>query len=459
MTVNSPIFSELTPDDGTTLPLPKRGCIEADPQRSCVTATDRAEERLVDCVECRHKHSNGIRWERWLIVAHAFSLVLLLSICLPARTASQVAGVQRRRLAEGGDPIGDDEEAPSSPDLLDLCSELGVWSPAGSATDTPRRSPVIVESYFASLEGSGDSTSVAGPTASSVGTLKGSEAPELKGSGVKRAISDEAASLHYSALQELSESPVVPPSNTGKASTPAVAVDPEQSFAQASSAPVAPQPTSGQASGGVLKHPFVRAPPLQPGVVPRSFRPEVIAQHLLEPYLACILRKMRELFLKPSLSQEQADWLVQKSEALANHTIHRMTTPLRTNYPSTVADVLGRRFLSLHYLHLASETLQQKWTEAEWWRLLLAAVRHEYPEKLGHVGKGNKADRSRILLAELVAALELYKNGSSPTEVESIKLLRKLFLKPEAPAHFKETPWEAWRSDDKQFDDKDLMGR
>ncbi|KAL8269190.1 hypothetical protein Esti_006885 [Eimeria stiedai] len=209
-------------------------------------------------------------------------LLLTISFCIQRLRHPLRKGVQRRRLADGGEEIEDtgDVTGPSSPGLIDLCFELGSWTPSDPLPGGPRSSPVAVESYFTSLDQSGEQplAQTSGPPA-----VPGFEELVLVGpsAGEKRPLDDgdsddeaapgpswKVARTHaQSATGQGSSSQLVTAASTSALPFPGEAA----STSSGPAAGAAPPQVLGSAPS--RQHPFVRRPTLEPGVKPREFSP------------------------------------------------------------------------------------------------------------------------------------------------------------------------------------------
>ncbi|KAL8445260.1 hypothetical protein Emag_005149 [Eimeria magna] len=104
---------------------------------------------------CRSPSRLSKAW--WSVVLFFVLLTLLPAICVHRAETRVKKGLNFRRLAGSGAPDENDFPGPDSPDLTQLCIELGPWVPAAQQPGNPRGSPAIVEEVFLALEE--DSTS------------------------------------------------------------------------------------------------------------------------------------------------------------------------------------------------------------------------------------------------------------------------------------------------------------
>ncbi|KAL8426459.1 hypothetical protein Efla_007652 [Eimeria flavescens] len=128
---------------------PPRDDASRQPSASGVSSDGRAE--LVDCLECHYTPRKKRIGTKWVVGVCVVGLVLLLLRCHLGIPRSLMGGLQPRGLGESGSDDNDGEKEPSSPDFLNLCLEVGHWSPPPSPTEGPRGSPSMVESFLESL--------------------------------------------------------------------------------------------------------------------------------------------------------------------------------------------------------------------------------------------------------------------------------------------------------------------
>ncbi|KAL8432365.1 hypothetical protein Efla_006140 [Eimeria flavescens] len=110
-------------------------------------------------------------------------------------------------------------------------------------------------------------------------------------------------------------------------------------------------------------HPILRVPPLEAGVTPRQFRGDILDDPLIEHTQVYTMFRLRGLLHKPTLSQEDADHVVNHSELLANFAKHSLALPVSKMRPSLVAE----------------RAVRQNWGRQPWWRTLAAHVSTALP--------------------------------------------------------------------------------
>ncbi|KAL8429504.1 hypothetical protein Efla_004901 [Eimeria flavescens] len=351
----------------------------------------------------------------------------------------------------------------------------GDWHPMESPTNGPRASPFMIQSFFEALERQALAGCGEAPLARPSG---GESSPGLQ-VGVKRPASDDDnekddvpgpsgkvartrwATLSTYRASRPSAAPSSPPWFCGAgaeaATTHSASAGPSSptvstascaspSFVQAPSlsppAAVSQSP-SGQGSdvdvdsGG---NSFLRVPSLQAGVTPRPFRADVLQAPQVEFFHIVLLRRLRVLLRKTSLTQMDADHVVLYSEHLANSARHRMNSPIQRMRPGRMAYRFGRRFLTFYILDVASRAVRQDWKREPWWTSLAACICTTVPESEKDEHIHSSGLDMWLTTKRLAAATDLYKAGGRPSCDEILHLLRKLFCLP-APGRFKEKMW------------------
>ncbi|KAL8435088.1 hypothetical protein ACSSS7_002678 [Eimeria intestinalis] len=394
-------------------------------------------------------------------------LLLILSLCiLQFETRGQLPkGMQRRRLAGGGKDNEDagEEPGPPSPDYKELCHLLGPWNPSSPLPGEPRSSPVLVESYFTSLDQTAGQSSAQIPAAVAAPIAvppPREPQPAEPMAGGKRPL-DEGNSG-----EEATPGPSWKVARLSASSAPGQGSSSERLLAAAMSGAL---PSSGSLSStlsgtaaGVVppqvlesdpasQHPFVRLPKLAPGVTPRAFspsamkNPEIGAHNYLD-----MLYHMRELLRKRWLNKVDAEELVSGAEFLANHAYHWMRSQVQGIRPGLATPRLARRFLLMHILYRASQALLQNWHLEAWWKELLDKIPHIYDYDV------ESHPRASASLGELgnnlSAALQAFRSGGALSNNIIVNLLRGVFCMADSP--MREVEWEPWRQDD-----KDASGR
>ncbi|KAL8448555.1 hypothetical protein Emed_003735 [Eimeria media] len=367
-------------------------------------------------------------------------------------------------------------------------------SPGDAYTETLRASPLMVQEFFEELEGEAETRSGVGPAdplASHVQNLQpltlglsvkrpgpddDEDDDEVAGPSSKVAKTDTTPSPQWSVssseTKKSSPSSAADSTESGGSSVASSSLESEEfvdflnlmipelepsdelpvpSSVSADASPSStegPGPSSVPSGADTTVHPWVRVPPLKPGVKPMQFRAHRIPTVVPRPSNVPSLTRMRELLLRSALGQQEADSLVLQAELLANHAFYHLTGPLS---PTRIVDnvvALGRRLMTFRTLYLASRAVQQPWPLQQWWRDLANAIPTECPFMPGDPGMNGRSEDSAALAVRLSAALELYKNGNAPSDDELIFLMRQLFCSKRAPRELRRKTWDPWRKDD-----------
>ncbi|KAL8432362.1 hypothetical protein Efla_006137 [Eimeria flavescens] len=402
----------------------------------------------------------------------ADSAALLVFQCFPTISASVAGGPQPRRLAEG---YGD--EAPSSPELLDLCFEFGGWKPSEGTTDGQRDSPSMVEAFFESLNDQQKRASQGSTGADSSGTDQSSVSPP----GVKRSApddydddGDEPGAGQKVARTEATEASIADasslPATAGLTALPvfalarssdagsdmsgspsSIGLGPSSSVAASSASPPTAadsQPSTSQARDGRMsQHPFLRVPFLETGVRARDFQPSAGKTIVGDRYIGLLLRHLRNLLRMPSLGHEHANAIVNFAERLASHARQSVGGPLPKVRPRLLAERIARRFLVFYVLHMASKAVQQNWPEQRWWRELAAAIPTDVPATMSEATVRPPGWPMLALARRLAAAASVYKRGGSLRDEELVALMVDLFGPQGCPGRLRDSVWGPWRLD------------
>ncbi|CDJ36281.1 LOW QUALITY PROTEIN: uncharacterized protein EMH_0074590 [Eimeria mitis] len=170
------------------------------------------------------------------------------------------------------------------------------------------------------------------------------------------------------------------------------------------------------------KHPYVRLPELSKGVVPRPFAADAaFSAKLLQNSPMPMYLTMRELFLKESLSAEDADDLMYNCELLINYAIHRLTPPLARRSPFLVCRRLAGLLMMFDYVVCTAHIVGPRLEAGRWWPRFVNLFRMDHTllsrNRMGRTG----SDMLLSLAYRLIAALEIYKTGARPPAVEDVR--------------------------------------
>ncbi|KAL8429971.1 hypothetical protein ACSSS7_006243 [Eimeria intestinalis] len=409
-----------------------------------------------------------------------------------------VKGIQGRRLAEG-DGKQDDLTPPSTPELLDLCMGYeDPWSPLKASPEDLRASPLMVKAFLDKLE-EGEGPEPGERPDGLFDTLpKESHTPSTSDAHMKRPATEEseddvdnagpswkvARKVFAPAFSDSSDSSgMKQPSSVSQTDSaePGDAQFPQPStnsgsrelleflsafvetlkpselpFAPLSSSDDAPHSSSTAGPGahsapledGDFVHPWVRVPSMKPGVTAPQFRPQLMNSLQPRSNHVYILANLRALLRQPMLEQSDADKLREEAELLANYAIHRMTAPPKWDRPHDAVEVVGRRFVVFYMVHMTSRALGQAWQMEGWWKDFAKAI----PTSCSYVQKREiwfpGVERSVNLAKRISAAVDLYKDGSAPSDDEVIHILWELFCSPRTSRKLKKRTWDFMRNEE-----------
>lgn len=401
-----------------------------------------------------------------VLLAFFLGYVLLVSVCTLYKTKRSKSGPVGRRLA--GDSDNDEDfPMPASPELANLCFTAQQWAPAESSPGQLRASPVLVAAVLQQIEQSPETPSTAplaekkdpqqGSPGAGHGRQGGSTGPP-GGSG------DDSDGEEPGPSWQPTRTPQRPPHPSPSATLPSGAHAPHPLQAEAGRAPAESTPVGGEepsistsapaASAGQavpltpVHHPYVRVPPLQEGVTPRAWRPQIVLSQMQwasgsQPAML----EIRRLLLLPSLSSTDLERLMDAGEELANYLYRRMTVVPLLKAPAKAVKERGVKFLMFSALHSIAQVVGRG--TPPWW----PAVAEAALEGCENVPEEPPVSRSRRVYAlarDLSAALALYKSGSAPPPENIIRLKRALFFNVEGPEYFRRRQWDPWREDDRQ---------
>lgn len=356
----------------------------------------------------------------WATLAIFVALVAVAFSCSQHRVKGLKAGAQKRRLAgEDADPFA----SPPSPELEQLCISLGPWIPVESSPGNSRRSPYMVEEFFAEME---------------TDEGRGAAPPVPEGAAAAEALT--GAAMRGPAAESFGGPDGEAPGLSRKYPTLQGLLGTSQH--------ALPPPASVQVPRPRPLHPFIHVPALQQGVKPRPWAPSISPFSAFTPASSQqMLLRIRELLLLQSLDADDAETLVTVAEQLAAYALRRLraVTP-----PTQAVDAVikyGRRFVFLNSIHSAAQAIGPPFPP--WWQQVVDVTLkdcHCDPA----AALAYRSVYLRHLARDLAAALLKYKIGGSPTPAEVLDLKRRLFCNPETPPFFWRPEWDAWRIDDKR---------
>ncbi|KAL8445258.1 hypothetical protein Emag_005147 [Eimeria magna] len=195
------------------------------------------------------------------------------------------------------------------------------------------------------------------------------------------------------------------------------------------------------------KHPYVRIPSMLPDVVPTPVNLKAMFSSRGPQRHTFFLREAHEILVnKPVLLQQDAQYLVQLAELLANHMYNTMSKEITRESPYKVTSLLGRRFLIYDVLYSASAALNLDWPQQAWWKTLAEKVATEVDVR--DYGKHSNPFYLQ-LIDDMVKALRLFKSGVRPSEEMIIGIKRRLFCGKYTTYFMRASCWDDWREDDK----------
>ncbi|CDI75842.1 hypothetical protein EPH_0006390 [Eimeria praecox] len=203
----------------------------------------------------------------------------------------------------------------------------------------------------------------------------------------------------------------------------------------------------------ICKHPYVRLPILQQGVVPpciqlwdANFRTSNNSS-VIE-----ILLSIRQLFTRQDLGQMEATLLVANIQQLATASAARARLSKRMLRPLHGVVTIGRHFLILDAIVSALHVLEVAPLSCTWWEAFIQCFDAEYRYPEPH-SRTQDSGRVNINIANrMLAAMSLYKRGYRPAPEEIIDVKKTLFFSPFVPSRFRDPKWDPWRADHELFE-------
>lgn len=199
-----------------------------------------------------------------------------------------------------------------------------------------------------------------------------------------------------------------------------------------------------------VDHPFSRLPGLNPGGVPKKFDPvRALYPGIASSQPGRLLVNIRELFAKASLSQQEADMLVEKTERLVAHCHYHQKAQASRTDSRRAADLLATRFLLLEAI-VSAFIITGQHPSASWWRHFVAGVPHEVflvqSERLVYF-----KSRHKLLATALSRGLAALKKGIRPNDKDVFKYKYMIFCLPRNSEVFNRPLYSPWRSDCSRF--------
>ncbi|CDI87859.1 hypothetical protein EPH_0065150 [Eimeria praecox] len=398
------------------------------------------------------------------------AVLVSLSICRALRSRDQGSGATRRRLAEGGDGM-DEDEASIVEGCLELEEEMGVLGERAISTSEGDSSGRIAE-----LEAM---LSVAAKESMQGGL--GADL-QLQGQNLEGQISfesryDERASVPAPsspasvALRGPSGAiPALDPDSWINA-VPSIGLPPgeqesdmpvgdtgEESSSWQLPIPYAPSyATNRERTGGLIElvdcsgiqqHPYVHLPVWEKGVVPRDVRVSRLfdeRRRRLSSYV--YLLTLRKLYAQETLNQKDADLLVNAVERLVTTSWLGSRREPKGPLPLFIVEVLGDYIITFDAIVCAIQLLGEHMQLPLWWDKYIESFDTEYILYAHEPRGGKKARFHRHLAERFMAALNIYKQGLRPHLQEVIALKKLLFCTSFGAHRYKHPRWDPWRKD------------
>lgn len=195
-------------------------------------------------------------------------------------------------------------------------------------------------------------------------------------------------------------------------------------------------------------HAYVRLPKLQPGVIPMrlDLRRAFTSGHTSARPLTT-MRIVRELLLKESLNQTDANMLVCLLETLVAHCDQHQRMAPNPKDIRRMADVFGTRFILLEMIIAGIQVTQQDFNLSEW-RYFVSTIPHDMsgcPQ--GRIGGVPRKSLYGGLARALSRALEILKKGQRPDNNVLYGLKYALFCISSIPTRFHSSIYDVWKED------------
>lgn len=412
--------------------------------------------------------------------------VLLLSICGRSFWKLAWPGPLSRRLAG----LEDDDELDYSSDIERLCAAAQDWIPERGFFEEQRASPALVGTYLENLEQPSEEQRASPDVVeaylksleqppeeqpelpwqiqAAIQTLETVQLPFKRKEVTKRFTPEEPAdesdndepgpSTKFMRTAAGRHSP--PPSTTAPSSA-SLESSPISASSQLgaevtgifpvsgdapSTSTATPPPSSAQAlAGGGDVHPYIRRPIRRSKVPPREWMPRhVMGGAPLGNYMDS-MAILRALLLQRELNDDEAIDLMKHTEVLANHAYQRLSVPwLAPAQLSKLTTRLAFKFLVFDQMYNAWQVVSD--SPPPWWQAVADAALRDCDAPVS-LPVPKRYTFYHPLALKLSAALDKYKNGSSPTPEEIMEIKLVLFRRRQRPPLFRRQEWEPWTQD------------
>lgn len=194
-------------------------------------------------------------------------------------------------------------------------------------------------------------------------------------------------------------------------------------------------------------HPFFNLPALHPGVVPRTLNLNRACSYgIAAPSAHSLLNQARAVFVKDSLSQDDADTLVDLLERIISHCYYHQQGAVVTRRYIRVCDTLAIRFLLFDAIVSGFMVLRQ-FPSRLWWQGFVKVIPHRFTGRTERRYRGPQSSRHELLASALSKALETLKTGVRPSRSTLFKLKYMLFCSARATERLQVAEYEPWRND------------
>ncbi|CDJ28815.1 uncharacterized protein EMH_0002230 [Eimeria mitis] len=421
----------------------------------------------------RHSRPRLHKLLRGIFLATAASVVIILaslSICRTLSGRYKFSGVTHRELAEGGEGI-DEEQHAIIEGCLELEEEMGLMEHRAASASEGDWSSRVAE-LVSMLSGAAAAQQTMQEHVQTEQQLQlGKQFLEgrsdLETEDVELG-SVETPAFHASVqpggpgglmpgLEPDSWLEAVPsitrsPEAQGVAG-PSPVTDGASNAGQASASPAPRQGDGGGLKyllnvGGIQKHPYVRLPVLQEGVVPRPIRVSVLFdKSFRRPSYHSYLLALRRLFAKDTLDQEDVNVIVPAVEKLVNTSWFQSRSGPRGPSPVNIAETYGCYFMVFDAVVCASQLLGEHMQRHLWWDKFIASFNTNFPLPVSGRRECELTKFHVDLAKRLAAALDIYKQGIRPALSEVYALKKLLFCYPLGHHRLKSSIWEPWQKD------------
>ncbi|CDJ68434.1 hypothetical protein, conserved [Eimeria necatrix] len=414
-----------------------------------------------------------------------FSVFFLWAICKASHSKEQQSGALRRRLAASKRKADEEELSLIADQCAALEAEMGVVRPLPETLSDmhPRRKIAKLASMLreaaaaheqvaamaVSLEEASSTTpspettvmALAKNAAGSQSTYRFEDGGDLPSQIDPLMSSAEAdASEEYLAALEPFGWVRISPSTSSELedqesdTSPSSLADEQQDGEPSTSASVTQQYPEARAVGAwdIADHPFARVPVLEPNVRLREIRTEGFFSRLwtnVSVWNHFLI--IRSLFAKATLNQEDVNILMRTLEKLIDDVWIQFLNKARRTQPALAAAALGQAFLAFDYIVSAIQLFGDAMQLPLWWEKFISVFPTDYSVDCLSSNHRERVVFNTYISKRLLDVLNIYKTGTRPNVEEVVELKRLLFCFPHSPKPFRDSHYDPWREDDKNF--------